>query len=164
MTTSSLDPRIAATSVASGPLELEPHPDVDSEDDPGPLTDEERDVAVEQLEAAYSRSQQAYDSSIRAIAAGAVAVTASLVAALEVAGWSGTLAVAFSLLALAANLASYWTAQFDTRRRSYWAWKRDRARVFSSRWMKATTTLNAIAGLMLLAAGVSLIVFLWSHT
>jgi hypothetical protein len=130
----------------------------------GPLKDEEVRQVVDELEAAYSRSQQAYDASIRTIAAGAVAVTGSLVAALEVAGWSGSLAVAFSVAALGFNLLSYGTAQRDTRTRIARAIERDRVGVFESRWMKLTTFLNAGAGVLVMASGCALGVFLLSHT
>lgn len=69
------------------------------------LTEDEQRVFVDQFEEAHRRSQTEYDSSVRTIAA--VGVTASLVAALDEAGWSGTLAVALSLGSLVANLASY---------------------------------------------------------
>lgn len=135
----------------------EPEPD-------DPLTDDEIESTVAQFDDVYRRSQESYDGAVRTIAAGAVAVTASLVAALKTAGWSGTLAVSFSLLSLAANLSSYWTAQWDTRRRIARAWERDREGVFhDDRWMKATTGLNAAAGLLLLVAGVCLIVFVSSY-
>lgn len=126
------------------------------------LTDDEQKVLIDQFEQAYSRSQTEYDTSVRTIAAASVAVTASLAAALKEAGWSGTLAVALSLGSLAANLASYWTVQFDTAARIKSVWARDRAGAFGGRWRKTTTFLNATTGILLLCAGVCLVVFVSS--
>ncbi len=126
------------------------------------LTNDEQAVLIDQFEEAYRRSQTEYDTSVRTIAAGAVAVTASLVAALGEAGWSGVLAVGFSLASLGTNLLSYWTAQFDTSARMKSVWARDRKGVFGRRWKTVTTLLNATTGLLLLAAGVCLVVFVSS--
>jgi hypothetical protein len=142
---------------------------VTTEDEPpldeDELTNGEVTAAVAELTAAYSRSQQNYDESVRTIAAGAVAVTASLVTALNVVGWSGGFAIGLSLLALGANLGSYWTAQFAIEQRIRRAWKRDRAGAErNGRWTGLTKVLNAAAGLLLVAAGISLVVYLDSHT
>lgn len=140
-----------------------------SEDQPSldddELTEDEVKDAVAELTSAYSRSQQNYDASVRTIAAGAVAVTASLVTALKVVGWSGGFTIGLSLLALGANLGSFWTAQFAIEHRIRRAWKRDRLGAQQDgRWTSTTKRLNAAAGLLLVAAGISLVVYLDSHT
>lgn len=126
------------------------------------LTAEEQQTLVDQFEEAHRQSQDTYDASVRTIAAASVGVTASLTAAFQQAGWSGTLAVALSLCSLVANLASYWTAQLDIQSRIGAAWERDRVGVFGGRWRKATTALNATTGVLLLAAGVCLVIFVSS--
>lgn len=137
------------------------HLDNDSQANP-PLTDEEQQSVVDQFEAFRSRSQQAYDESVRTIAAAGVAVTASLTAAFEEAGWSGTLAVSFSVASLFANLLSFQTAQADAGKSIQRAWKRDRRGVHESRWRWWTGFFNWAAFFLLLGAGVCLIVFVSS--
>jgi hypothetical protein len=127
-----------------------------------PLTDKEQKDVVDQYEELRGRSQRAFDDAIRAIAAGAVAVTASLTAAFKGAGWSGSLAVAFSLAALIANLLSFWTPQRDADLTIDRAWDRDRAGIFDSPWRKATGYLNFTAFLCIALAGVCLLVFVSS--
>jgi len=129
-----------------------------------PLDNDEIDRAVSELSAAHAKSQADYDDSIRTIAAGAVAVTASLVAALEVAAWSGGLAMGFSIAALSAILLSHWTSQRDSDARMKRVWAADREGIQGGSWERATTTLHAAAGLCVIAAGVALLVFVTSHT
>jgi hypothetical protein len=127
-----------------------------------PLSNEEVRETVEQYSDVLSRSERAFDDSIRTIAAGAVAVTASLTAAFEGSGWSGTLAVAFSIASLFANLLSYWTAGRDARWTMRQAHKRDRQALRESPWRDVTGVLNWSAFFLLLAAGISLVVFVSS--
>jgi len=132
------------------------------EDKSPPLSDEEVQDVIEQFDAVLSRSQQAYDESIRTIAAGAVAVTASLTAAFQEAGWSGTLAVTFSAASLFANLLSFRTAEADARQTIKRARERERRGLFESTWRRWTGLFNSAAFVLLLAASVCLIVFVSS--
>ena len=129
-----------------------------------PLDDDEVERAVGELAAAHTKSQSDFDDSIRTIAAGAVAVTASLVAALHVAAWSGGLAIGFSVAALTAVLISHWTSQWDSDVRIERAFARDRAGVQGGWWKWVTTTLNAVALVCVIGAGVALLVFVTAHT
>jgi hypothetical protein len=117
-----------------------------------------------ELAAAHTKSQSDFDDSIRTIAAGAVAVSASLVAALHVAAWSGGFAIGLSVAALSAILLSHWTAQWDSDARIQRAFDRDRAGIQGGWWKWVTTTLNAVAVASVIAAGVALLVFVISHT
>ena len=127
-----------------------------------PLTDEEQQKVVEQYEELRGRSQRAFDDALRAIAAGAVVVTASLASAFHGAGVAGVVAVAFSLLALWTNLASFVTPQLDASYTKKRAWARDRHGVFNSPWRRVTGYLNFVAFAFLIAAGISLLVFVSS--
>ena len=90
------------------------------------LTNEEVQTAVTELSAALSRTQQNRDELVRVVAAGAVAVTASLIAAIGNAGWSGGLAVGLVFSSLTAVLFSFMSAEVDIRLRERKAWKHDR--------------------------------------
>ena len=123
------------------------------------LTPEDRRTLWEQFVEVYAHSQESYDSSIRGLAAGAVAVTVSLATALQALSTWGVAAVTAFLASLGLNLASYVTAQLDMRARldSLRAGREDGTE--GNRWTKATTGLNVIAGLTLIAGGVLLAIF-----
>jgi hypothetical protein len=123
------------------------------------LTNEERRTIWEQFVEVYGHSQESYDSLIRALAAVAVAVTVSLATALQALSTWGVATVTAFLVSLGLNLGSYVTAQLDMRARldSLRAGREDE--IEGNRWTKATTCLNVIAGLTLIAGGVLLTIF-----
>jgi len=127
------------------------------------LSPAQEQALVEQFEESHRRSQQDYDTAIRAIAGGAVAVTASLAAA-KGAGWSGSLAVSFSLGSLFANLLSYWTAQFDNKARIKAVPTHEWEAISGGPWRRRTTRLNAATGILLVLAGISLVWFVSTST
>jgi hypothetical protein len=130
------------------------------------LTDVEVQTTATVLGEALSRTQQNRDEFVRVIAAGAVAVTASLIAALKEAGWSGGLAIGLASASLAAVLASFWSAESGIRQRRRAAWRGDRKSVETEPWFltRVTNALNAIAGLCLVGASAALVVFVITHS
>lgn len=81
------------------------------------LGDDERKTLWRQYAQVHAESQETYDSSVRTLAAAGLAATLSLATTLQnLDGW-GVATVAALLVALAANLLSFATAQLDMRRR-----------------------------------------------
>jgi hypothetical protein len=154
---------LAATPIAAAHTDPEGAAEVAGQED-DPLDGHEIQRAASELGAAHAKSQSDYDDSIRTIAAGAVAVTASLVAALHVAAWSGGLAIGLSVAALTATLLSHWTSQFGSDARMKLVFAANREGIRSGPWESVTTTLNAVAGLCVVTAGVALLVFVTTHT
>jgi len=77
------------------------------------LTEQERQILRDQYIDAYDSSQRAYDVTVRTLAAAGIAVTASLGTASDGLGRLGGAAIACFVASLAANVASYVTAQND---------------------------------------------------
>jgi hypothetical protein len=136
------------------------------EDESGPpveLTDADRLALRGQWVEAHAQSQESYDSSLRTFAAGGVAVTASIGAAVHTFGALGTAAIAAFLASLAATLLSHATAQRDMRVRVADLEQRNDHKLAWNRWTTATTWLNVVAGIALLAGGILLAVFVGAH-
>jgi hypothetical protein len=123
------------------------------------LTEQERQILRDQYIDAYDSSQRAYDVTIRTLAAAGVAVTASLGTASKGLGGLGGAAIACFLVSLAANVASYVSAQSDMKARILDLDAQRDAAAFGNWLTTATASLNYFAGLIFLVGGALLAFF-----
>ena len=127
------------------------------------LAEEDRRRLWEQFVAVHSETQRTFDASVRTLAAGGVVTTASLGTALHGFTHNAVLAVAFFLGSLFANVFSYWTAQMDMNTRLEGLANERSDGVDGNGWTLATTILNVLQGLAVVAAGVFLSLFIHSN-
>jgi hypothetical protein len=127
------------------------------------LSDDDRRTLWQQFVEVYARSQRAYDESVRTLAAAGVAVTVSIGTAIKGLHTSGLVAVVLFLGALAATFTSYASVQLDMKTRLAGLRRGDSESVEGNSWTKATTTLNALAGVGLMLGGVFLAVLVANH-
>jgi hypothetical protein len=138
---------------------LTTQPDPDETPSSTPLSDDEQQILIEQFSDAYADAQNTYDGSIRWLAGGGAVVTTSIATALHKLGGIGTAAVVAFLVCLLVNLISYGTLQRDLTLRLRAVARRNRAGVGSNKWTLWTYVLNAVAGVVLIAGGVLLAVY-----
>ena len=123
------------------------------------LTDEQRQTLREQFIEVYAKAQEAFDTSVRTLAAAAIAVTVSLAAALKEMPAEGEWAVGLFVLCLAMNLVSYFTSQFDMKRRIRRLQERRDNEIEGNLWTTITHFLNVGSGLSFISGAVVLSVF-----
>jgi hypothetical protein len=124
------------------------------------LSTEDRDALWRQYADVHAKAQDTFDASVRTLAAGGVAVTVTIASAVvdTFDNWA-RLAVAAFLVALAANVSSYATAQKDMRTRLELVAASDPRGRDETAWTTRTYRLNVLAGVALVAGGALLAIF-----